>query len=441
MQDWTKKLYAKNPGQEPGLAEGEIPLGVGALMERIGASETNKRAILLGDMPGEIYGWCGLAAQNGLALGLMKKGLRLKTGKPPVSLQTIPGYAGISAGVQQVMGQLDSAQQQVDKAVEAWQKADYPGKPAELPKWIADSQQRIDKARAQAETSLSHAAVFFGAEALRREVTAQGAYIHEWQKQAQSGGTARGVGGEQAWKADLHAGDIITPILRKSPLSGHVATVIKEEELSAAEKEAHPGAFSKVYYISGNAGAKGGGAVQVEMVYREHPDPTYNWGQAAAFGNELTRRKVAYNQALAAYTKSQTLEPGGWNWATGSWEYVLMSYYWEAYRSYYRDKVGSEPPNQMGQPAGGQGGIDTLHNMGPQKVSMKVKPSQEGHMWVVSILRTSLFNQASGLDLDNLSGEDQQYLEEVGLETLNPQIKAEYMAALQHWENPAGYKP
>lgn len=104
------------------------------------------------------------------------------------------------------------------------------------------------------------------------EITRQLARFSTWAKD-----TDHLVGGQQAWTAPVEPGDIISVVNGGSqgPLSGHVATVVKEQG-------------SSIVYVSGNAAGVHAfeGSVRIEEVTRETPPPDYDWLTVGGRGNK-----------------------------------------------------------------------------------------------------------------------------------------------------------
>ena len=156
------------------------------------------------------------------------------------------------------------------------------------------------------------------ARALDRELVAQAAwYLARWTKKAlgPAAGASAGkkpakltqlISGTSAWTEPLRPGDHISLIGPKSPVSGHVATIIKEEG-TPDRKATAPATLSTVFYISGNAAgvAQGEGAVRVEQVTREMPPASYSWDSVSGPANEYDRRKQAAGTASSDLRKTR----------------------------------------------------------------------------------------------------------------------------------------
>jgi len=364
------------------LQQQRLPTNLQEMFAHVGASETNRRADVLGGTP-EAGNWCNPAAQRAVALGLLRHGLRFKTGTPPVKVN--PFFDG--------------------KLV--------PDDPA------------------------ANAKVY--AHALDRELVAQAAwYLAKWTKKA-LGPPARAqagkkpakltqlISGTNAWTEPLRPGDHISLIGPKSPVSGHVATIIKEEG-TPDRKATAPATLSTVYYISGNAAgvAQGEGAVRVEQVTREMPPASYSWDAASGPANEYDRRKQAASTASDALLKTREKlaalvakmnKANGMDVAIGGVESVDLARLATFPAGKDRDeaialvKQRSQQTGAMqsteaalGQQVSkyGDDPAHTLHRYDDPKSldpanAGKWRPTAEGHMWVVEVIH------ADKLDADAIA--------------------------------------
>jgi hypothetical protein len=281
-KDWYLKQAAgdKSDSHMPG----HVPSNVEEMMDRVGSSKTNKRAQLIGETPGAYYGWCGPGSQFPIALGLLRKGYRFKTGSGP----TMP------------------------KNRKPQQIPQLPKKDPEPYKGYNKRAEELAQMQEKANADAVRMNKFEIANAMRLEVAKQGAYfLSTWAKGKQKNdptdqkekGAARVVGGKAAHTAKLETGDHISIVLGGSPVSGHVATVIKEEPVASTKEGGHePGdVISKIYYISGNSK---GSAVRVEVVERELPPSSYDWGAVAGKGNKFTDLKQAETVAMNKANKA-----------------------------------------------------------------------------------------------------------------------------------------
>lgn len=353
------------------IHQDRLPTNLQEMFAHVGASETNRQADVLGGTP-EAGNWCNPAAQRAVALGLLRRGLRFKTGTPPVKVS--PFFDG--------------------KLV--------PDDPA------------------------ANAKVY--ARALDRELVAQAAwYLARWTKKAlgPAAGASAGkkpakltqlISGTSAWTEPLRPGDHISLIGPKSPVSGHVATIIKEEG-TPDRKATAPATLSTVFYISGNAAgvAQGEGAVRVEQVTREMPPASYSWDSASGPANEYDRRKQAAGTASSDLRKTREKlaalvarmnKASGMDVAIGGVESVDLA------------RLAAFPPGkdrdeavalvkQRGQQTGAMQKTDaalgeqevryaddpthTLHRYDDPKSldpanAGKWRPTAEGHMWVVEVI-------------------------------------------------------
>jgi hypothetical protein len=90
------------------------------------------------------------------------------------------------------------------------------------------------------------------------------------------------IAGKEAWTAELRPGDFVTIIFGGTigPISGHVATVVKEDLTQSKESIKGIGAntdFSRVSIVSGNAAGvnQGETAIRIESFTRQRPPDEY----------------------------------------------------------------------------------------------------------------------------------------------------------------------
>lgn len=279
---WYQQKRKGEKGSKESPAE--VTGNVAELFGDVGSSKQNKRAQAIGETPQAIYGWCGPASAFALAISLMRKGYRFKTTKGPV-----------------MPGKVVEPKIEVPKEVE---KEPFPG--------YNKNRERILKMVEDNKIKAEQKKVFEVANAIRLEIANQGAhFLANWStagygKEKKNKGQVvdkelakRQVGGKDAYTTELRQGDYISMIMKNSPLSGHVATVIREEKL--APKDAtlgyQPGeAMSKIYMVSGNSKYS---SVRVEVVTREMPYEGYDWDKFAKAGNGLTNKKQAVKNAEA----------------------------------------------------------------------------------------------------------------------------------------------
>ncbi len=270
LLSWTKATLA-DQGRP---AAGGVPDNLDEMYGRVGDSRFNDRARLIGGDPGG-PAWCGPASQNSVALALMKHGMR---------------FQGATKAV------LDES------------------KLYKMPPNPTAQQQAARDKYVKELTAMT----------FRQEVTMQGALLlTKWLHRADKAGSHdkapepgsddyRGGGGKAVETERLNSGDVIYLVGKKSPLSGHVATIIKEEWLydqPIDRDKTPPGTvLSKIYYVSGNAGPVAGGAVRVEQVLRELPPKNYNYLQTAGFGNEYDQTRDAVGM-LQAKADGECIEP------------------------------------------------------------------------------------------------------------------------------------
>lgn len=277
---WYKQQRKK--ASKPEAIPEEVTGNVAELFGDVGSSKNNKRAQHIGETPSAIYGWCGPASQFALAISLMRKGYRFKTAKGP------------KMPVVHKMPKID-----VPKEVD---KEPYKG--------YNTNRERMLKLKAEWEVKTARMNEFEIANAVRLEIGEQGAhFLATWAvagygKSGKKKGQVldkelakRQVGDKNAYTDDLKQGDYITLIMKNSPLSGHIATVIREEKIAPQDAAAgyQPGEpISKIYMVSGNSKNS---SVRVEVVTREMPYKEYDWGKFAGAGNGYTNKKQAIKDA------------------------------------------------------------------------------------------------------------------------------------------------
>jgi Domain of unknown function (DUF4157) len=267
LRAWDKKINNRD----------SVNANLGEMYAAVGFSETNDRARLRGgDRSGT--NWCGPASQNAIALALMKTGYRFRQ-------RAVPG---------------------VNPAI-----LDKPNSyNVSLPPKQTEKDTKDEKSKI---AYLRQVAVAF-----RTEVTKQGAFfLTNWapnkdvdKQKGKDHGPARTVSGKAASTEKLFPGDFIYIINGNtgSPLSGHVATVIKEEPANGIElgkgKTDYPGGtvLSKLYWVSGNSRGVVAheGGIRPEVVIREMPHSKYEYFVTAAWGNDydklLAKEKVIKSQ-------------------------------------------------------------------------------------------------------------------------------------------------
>jgi len=238
------------------LNHGSVPGNVGELFSRVGDGRGNDRARMLGGDPNAIVSnWCGPASQNAATLALLKKGWRWH----------------LRSGIH-----------------------------------LADPRKLAKASDADKQK--------FHAEAFKAEVIAQSSYfLNNWfmrkpgSQPAGSRGTPKsdapdwrgmtsGKGedgklqGGEVYYIPLKPGDYLTIVGPSSPLSGHVATVIKEEPVidrwPATADTAAGTLLSTVYIVSGNAKNR---ATRVEVIEREMPPPEFDYAKQSKTGNSYDR--------------------------------------------------------------------------------------------------------------------------------------------------------
>ena len=257
LRAWDKKINARATVDE----------NLGQLYANVGGSVTNDRAELFGGVKG--WGnWCGPASQNAVALGLMRAGYRFKMQGQPGTKPPVEGNPDSNGMI-------------------------LPRKPKP-----GDYKNEQTMLAYQKEIAV----------AFEREVRAQGAFfLTNWAKEKDVPKnkpkyySKRNISGKDAATEKLFPGDFIYIVNgnQGSPLSGHVATVIREEpfkDVTLGENIKYESGkeLSRLYWISGNS--KGvmpfEGAIRPELVIREMPHKDYHYFETAGWGNEFDKRKT-----------------------------------------------------------------------------------------------------------------------------------------------------
>jgi hypothetical protein len=415
----------------PDPAARATPSNVGELYSRAGASTVNERATILGGVKGG-QAWCDTATIRAIALGLMKGGLRFKTGVPPVKPEKTVTASTLTALTEEIRRQTTFFHQH----------------------WYND----VTKPRASAPAAGPTAGP------------------------AESPAPKRLIGGQEAWTTPLQPGDDITVINggNDGPLSGHVATVISEtlnppkEPAKAAGAPAasdpapapagpKPGeAFSTLRYASGNAFQY---SVRAEEVQREVPPAGYDWSKMTRAPNVYTATKSAAAAATRAWDKSDLKAPleaathvlydqaknsgyqGDLDWialAQGAYEQTDLAKlpgYAKAYelakQALPKWQAEAGPVNKMNQMiTKRKSELPVSRTDDPKFQPGRDAPIKPDHSWVVSVVKSSLLDAkritSGATKLDPQYGEtwDQAQLDKLSLEPLPGTIDSLYPGAL-----------
>ncbi len=111
------------------------------------------------------------------------------------------------------------------------------------------------------------------------------------------------VSGEALDAYTLTPGDYLQMVGHGGPLSGHIATAMKAEPAT--------GPAQTIWYVSGNAGRFGGGAIRIDSVTREKPPEGYSYRRVSGLGNDRNNLggDIKKRQANIDSLRSQ----GHWN--------------------------------------------------------------------------------------------------------------------------------
>jgi hypothetical protein len=265
--------------------EKAIPSNLEQLYKRAGVSEKaygNAQAQLLGDP--NLFGWCGPASYNAVVLGLFKNGLRFKT--PETGKYAMVTPASIEK----------------NKNTAAFIRNEIKRKNKDISDAELDAKYKAELSKMALMAEVNNQAGFF--------ITTNSREAPGWLNKERFA-----TGDDAAWKYPLKPGDVITQALMKdSPVSGHVLTVVKE--IPDPEFKQKPGtAVSTVYGISGNAGSIGGGSVKIEQFVREMPPASLknDLGKMSNLGNRMTaaagEREGAEKAARAQLATEQKVAP------------------------------------------------------------------------------------------------------------------------------------
>lgn len=234
-------------------------------IHNVGVSQTNDQALLLGGQR-KLYDWCANSSGRAIALGLMRRGMRFKSYNPP---KTVPQKSAPGVHLEALLNELN-----------------------------------LQAVRFQA----------WGGELTGEHAT------KDAQATAKANAVSKGriITGKDAWTTELKPGDFITIIFGGSvgPISGHVATVVKEDLMQSKEaiKEIGPNTdFSRVAIVSGNAAGvnQGETAIRIESFVRQRPPDEYPAlfqkmvGDANIYQYQVKKKR---DQALAKSEASRSAE-------------------------------------------------------------------------------------------------------------------------------------
>lgn len=111
------------------------------------------------------------------------------------------------------------------------------------------------------------------------------------------------VSGDDLDAYTLTPGDYLQLVGHGGPLSGHIATAMKADPAT--------GPAQTIWYVSGNAGRFGGGAIRIDSVTREKPPEGYSYRRVSGLGNDRNNLggDIKKRQASVESLRSQ----GHWN--------------------------------------------------------------------------------------------------------------------------------
>jgi len=111
------------------------------------------------------------------------------------------------------------------------------------------------------------------------------------------------VSGDDLDAYTLTPGDYLQLVGHGGPLSGHIATAMKADPAT--------GPAQTIWYVSGNAGRFGGGAIRIDSVTREKPPEGYSYRRVSGLGNDRNNLggDIKKRQASVDSLRSQ----GHWN--------------------------------------------------------------------------------------------------------------------------------
>lgn len=422
----------------PDPAARGTPSNVGELYSRAGASTVNERATILGGVKGG-QAWCDTATIRAIALGLMKGGLRFKTGMPPVKPEKPDPASALTALTEEIRRQTTFFHQH----------------------WYND----VTKPRRAPAGAAPQAGP------------------------AESPAPKRLISGQEAWTTPLQPGDDITVVNggNDGPLSGHVATVISETlkppkdvttpadpaagGAGADPAKADPAApagpkpgevISTLRYASGNAFQY---AVRAEEVQREVPPATYDWTKISGASNVYTATKSAAAAGTRAWNKSgldgplQAATQELFDQAQRSGNQIQLDWVQLAKGAYEGTDIAKLPGYAKAYELAKQalpkwqseaGPVNKMNRMITKRRSElpvsrtddpKFQPGRDApvlpdHSWVVSVVRSSLLDAkriaagATKFDMQSGWSWDQAQLDKLSLEPLDGTIDSLYPGAL-----------
>jgi|GEM_PF-5908093 len=489
MHAWFIKTNSPKAGEEkapPGEEVDHVNSNLAELFERVGASRGNKRAKLLGESKQAYYGWCGPASENAIALGLMRNGFRFKTGREPKSPRSLKApkhdylkpkdpepYKGYNKNVQSQNARLDDVKESYKR------------------------QNEFNVAFSFLQEVQSQAA-FFLTNWAKSKTDVGGNSDKQGDKANMS---ANGVGGKKAWTESLTPGDYIYVMTKTSPMSGHVATIVKEipgqPKINPETNKPYPGeVLSKIYYASGNSK---GSAVRVEVMNREMPPDEYDYHTVAAAGNTYSDKVQAIRNAKSQANKTkgkgqgdlknrliQTLYrdpekrkaaakacPQGWmititndfsNAGQMQPLFAIAGISFSEYQQYQtspdfakvreaekaKDDYVKKKTKEGIPVSPHQDNFDELNQYNDK--TGRWKPTRSGHGWVVSVVKASRLDAGGVQDemddallsvRDSNQAETEKLLNGVmdkyGLEKMPGSIESLYPGAMDHWEKAGGF--
>jgi hypothetical protein len=86
------------------------------------------------------------------------------------------------------------------------------------------------------------------------------------------------VAGDDLDAVAITPGDYLQMVGHGGPLSGHIATAMRVDPAT--------GPAQTIWYVSGNAGRFGGGAIRIDSVTRERPPAGYSYRRVSGLGND-----------------------------------------------------------------------------------------------------------------------------------------------------------
>jgi hypothetical protein len=185
---------------------------------------------------------------------------------------------------------------------------------------------------------------------------------------------------------EIKAGDYVRMVGFHSPLTGHIATAIKADPAG--------GAPSNLWYVSGNAGRFGGGAVRVDSVQRLAPPEGYSYGRVSEIDKDRDslksdmKKEAKAIEAIKAQPYNDSEQQNDVNQAQAQQDQV------EAMRQRAIDQAKAQIAKDQQQLAKDDQALrDEAQKTDPEATSpdpeKALRPPREGTVWITLVTRLS----------------------------------------------------